>query len=512
MAVRGYPCHRVARQGVQYRYDESWLGRRRIDLLTAAAGVIGLVAIGLVSVQEPRVIAVATGAVVMLVAALASPRWFTLAILPLLLLIPPTIRLPYAGLPDFTPLRAGILLALGAWILWLGAQPREERLPRLPARFTAAAVAFTLYVIAIAADGGASTLSRGVNYSIEALAPVVLLWLSIGSRRDLLLFIDWLLVIGSVAAVIALKEQVTQTYTIAEKLPFFFHAPARDGGMRVQGIFPHPLVLGTALALLLPIAVTRAFVAAGRRRLLAGGAVVLFSAALFFTSSRGPWLAAVVALLVLAALLRGGPRLAIMAALISVITAVAFSPAEGKVPALIRGLVDPTSGQAAGAFTIDYRKALWTASRDYAETHPFGAGPGQAGELSFMTIVGGNTTNLALSIDNAYAKYAIEIGPIGLGLFLLMVAAALRAAWRARRARDQQLSAVATAIFAGQIGMLVASFTVATFSWAQLSLLFWLLTGAGLVIDSLAAKDEQEKAPQLTWVAEAPESRWDAVR
>jgi hypothetical protein len=61
----------VARQGGQFRYDESWLGRRRIDLLTAAAGLIGLVAVGLVSVQEPRVIAVATGAVVMLVAALA---------------------------------------------------------------------------------------------------------------------------------------------------------------------------------------------------------------------------------------------------------------------------------------------------------------------------------------------------------------------------------------------------------------------------------------------------------
>ena len=246
--------------------------------------------------------------------------------------------------------------------------------------------------ISVLAD--VSTLSRGISYSVEALVPVWLVWLSVRTRRDLLLFIDWSIVIGCLAALVALREEVTQSYAIAEKEFFFFHAPDRGGGIRIQGVFPHPLVFGAALAMLLPLAVGRAFSAAGTGGPAGGGAAVLFCVALFFTSSRGPWMAALIGLVLLAALMRGGARLGIAAALLCGIAAIAFSPSEGRIATLVRGVVDPNSAQAAGAFTVDYRRALWNHSVDYATTHPFGTGPGRSSELSFTSVVGGNATNL----------------------------------------------------------------------------------------------------------------------
>ena len=73
---------------------------------------------------------------------------------------------------------------------------------------------------------------------------------------------------------------------------------------------------------------------------------------------------------------------------------------------------------------------------------------------------------------------------------MLLLGTVVLATWRARDVPDPQLRAAAGAVLAAEVAMLVTSFTVATFSWAQLSALFWLIVGAGLVINRVGGTEE----------------------
>lgn len=461
---------------------------RRVQLVVNAVWVsfaaLGILAVAALS-QNPKLALGGVAGGLAVAAALASPRLVTLLVLPAALLVPASVRLPGVGIPDITPLRLATAFALGIWLLRLVASDFRGY-QRLPRAFAPVAGAFILYVLALSFDHGGATLNRGLGYSIEALVPLWLVWLSVNSKEDLLLLVDWLLILMAGVALLALREKLTRTFLIPAHEPFFFHAPDRSGGIRAQAIFPHPIVLGCALMLMLPVGVARLLTGdKTRRRPIALVSVPLMAAALFATESRGPWGAALVAVIVLAALMRGETRILIVAGLAALLVGVAFSPIGGKAATLVRGVIDPTSGQDAGVYTVQYRQQLWNSTLSYAGAHPLGTGPGLASGIGLWSVVGGNQTDLSLSIDNAYAKYLLEIGIVGFALFLALIAVVLRETWLARRTADSELAALASALVAAQVGMLIASATVATFTWAQLGALFWLLCGAGFAIGRL---------------------------
>jgi O-Antigen ligase len=441
---------------------------------------------GIVVAVGPR-LGLAIGIAPWLVAfAVSRPRLISLVAVPVFLLLPPTIRVPLSVVPELTPLRILIFLAVVGWAL----RERTENTSSLPAAYVILGTVFVLYVVGDAVPHGTSSLNRGLDYSLEGLLTAWAASRAIRDKRDLLNLVDLLIGVITVAAALGLLEVVTNHYLIAAQEPFFFHAPARDGSLRAQGIFPHPLVYGAALAVMLPVAIVRGLTTTGRRRLLAGVACCFIALGILAGSERGPWAGALVAVVILMLFLHGKRRLAIVGVVTLAAVALALSPEGGKVGTLVSGVFNPRgSGETAG-YTVEYREKLLAASTAFAESHPFGTGPGLAHELDFLAIVGGNRTNLAESIDNAYAKYAVEIGPVGLALFLLWLGSVLLAAWRARRHPDDELASLATAILAGEVAMLVTSTTVATFSWAQLAAIFWILVGITMAIGSLRYQSE----------------------
>jgi O-Antigen ligase len=451
----------------------------QLVLGVASAVLVG----GLASVLGPNGASGLSVFVVLAAFAFRSPKWFTLTCLPLFLLIPPTIRLSLHGLPDATPLRLVIFLALLGWLLKLSGRSNGEG-RSLPVPFLWTAGLFVLYVLAISLGDGVTSISRGVSYSIEAMVTVWAVWLSIRSRRDLFYLIDWLIAIATIAALLGVYEAAVDHVLIPEQLPFFFHAPLRGGHVRVQSVFPHPIVLGAVLAMLLPVAMARLLTVRAGRRPAYVGVIFLFAFALIETGSRGPWIGAIAGTFVLIALVRGSQRLALISGLAISLIILAFSPFGSEVGHLARGVVQPDAGQEAGANTVQYRKDLWHATSVYAVQHPFGAGPGRSEELSLWTAVGGNSTNLARSIDNAYAKYALELGLVGLALFLLLLCAVVTYSWVCHHIPQPDLSITGSGLIAAQVVMLTVSATVATFTWAQLGGLFWVLVGAAFGLRS----------------------------
>jgi O-Antigen ligase len=460
----------------------STLYDKRVEA-TVIAGTLALaIAMGAgLAYEQPKYVLAGFAAVLLSIAALTSPRNLTLYALPALILVPPTVRIPIVG-SGLTPLRIVVAFGVAGWAV------SGRRTLRMPTAYRLAGLVFSVYVMLLASSYGLTSISRGVAYSIESLAIAWLAWKAIGSIRDLSTLLDVLICVMCVAALLAVYETAVDRLLLPVDEPYFFHAPLRGGSIRAQGIFPHPLVLGTALAVMLPVAITRSLNAIGWRRLLAASAALLYALTLVLISGRGPWIGAAVAVLALAALTRGSKRITVIAGVLVCIVGVAASPLEGNVASLATSVVSNEISQE-GVNSVRYRKALLAASISYAQTHPFGTGPSrdETAHLTGGTLEAG--THLTNSIDNNYAKYAVELGPIGLLLFLFVIVNIVLCAWRGHRVKDGELALTASGILAGEIAMLITSATVATFTWQQLAALFWLLVGASMTIQALAQSD-----------------------
>lgn len=96
--------------------------------------------------------------------------------------------------------------------------------------------------------------------------------------------------------------------------------------MRVQGVFPHPLVLGTAVALILPVAYVRWRGTTGALRRLHLASILLMLAASYYTYSRGPLLALAAGFVMLALLGRAQWRAKVLSAIVVVVIFGAFVP------------------------------------------------------------------------------------------------------------------------------------------------------------------------------------------
>ncbi len=409
--------------------------------------------------------------------ALTTPRYVSLLVLPALVLMPPTIRHTVAG-NELTPLKVIVALGVAGWLV------NAPRALRMPTGFRVSALVFSAYVMLLASSHGRSSLGHGIIYSIESLAIAWLAWRGISDKRDLLKLIDMLIGVMVIAALLAIYETIVGHFLLPAVGSTFFHAPLREGHIRAQGVFPHPLALGTALAVMLPVAITRGLGTTGLRRFLCAGAALLYALTLILISGRGPWIGAATAVVALAILTHGNKRLTIITGLLLCVVAVAISPLGGKVTSLLNSVVSNENGKET-VYSVRYRKALLSASITYAEAHPFGTGPGLE-ETAHLTGTLEAGTRLNNSIDNNYAKYAVELGPVGLLLFLVLMVTVVISAWSGHNVKDAELALLASGILAGEIAMLVTSATVATFTWQQLATLFWLLVGASMMIEALA--------------------------
>jgi hypothetical protein len=465
------------------------LRNRRLEATLSGATLVLAATLGAVSAHgDAKLLLGGLAAVALSLTAITAPRYLSMLVLPALVLVPPTVRIPSLG-AGLTPLRLVVAIAVAGWFV------NGPRTLRMPLGYRICGVVFSTYVLLLASSHSFTSFTRGVTYSVESLAIAWLAWRAIRNRRDLIKLIDLLIVVMTVAALLAIYETITGHFLLPADEPLFFHAPLRDGHIRAQGVFPHPLVLGAALAIMLPVAIARGLSATGARRAFTVGAALLYALTLILISGRGPWIGAAVAVLALAAVTQSHTRRTILTALLVCAIGVAVSPLEGKIVTLATSVTSTETSQET-VKSVRYRETLFTASLSYVEAHPFGTGPAleEAAHLTGSLEAG---THLTSSLDNAYAKYGIELGAVGLFLFLLLMVSVLRTAWKGHSLADSDLALLASGVFAGEIAMLVVSATVATFSWQQLATLFWLLVGASMTLGAIARESPQKPTEAL---------------
>ncbi|MEO6579300.1 MAG: O-antigen ligase family protein, partial [Candidatus Limnocylindria bacterium] len=361
----------------------------------------------------------------------------------------------------------------------------------VPPHVTAAGFAFTLDAAAL------FFLPRFVGFSLPQLTRAVLTIVAI-------VFVAAVLAIGQ--AVLAPDILGLQPYR------------GRFGeGARLASIFGDPNVFGAFLVAAVPFALFMAtHLATARMRRLAGGLAFVLLLALWLSYSRGAWIAVVLGVGVVLAVV--DRRALLLGALVAVLTfgAAAILPRNVLVARNDQSVVEPpplidSTIDRVGAIGLggDLRTLFMLNAIPIMRDHPvFGVGLGRYGGAVAMNLgtpvyerYGTDRlfwSPLQRTVDNFWLHLLVEMGLLGFVAFLAAaVIPGLRILSSARHATGwRRIMLGGTA--AAAAGMAVSSLTTMLLEANSIGFLFWFLLGVGSLVAIASSTPEGPASAQST--------------
>ncbi len=305
------------------------------------------------------------------------------------------------------------------------------------------------------------------------LVPLILWRCPFDSReRDLLVTV--LMSTGAVCAAVGLAQQLVGPDALhAWGYPYNETIRFSGGFMRSFSTFPQPFAFGLFLSMVLLVGLPVALGDVRRPRncfFLAVSPLI----ALGMASSvvRGAILGTAVGLLVL--LVRRHHGLVHLAA-----------------PAAALVLVLPTAvlGAFLSSSSLDERTTGWGGIGTIVLSAPLGNGLGTTGAAAEKSLSSGAGTADVLMMDgeryqpdSQYVKVLLELGPVGLWLFLVLLLAALAAAFDTARSSAGADRALAEGVAASVAGAVAASLVATYLEIFPLDFFFWLFLGVLLCL------------------------------
>jgi O-antigen ligase len=414
-------------------------------------------------------------------------RWSSMiALLVVVVLVVPIKRYELPGtLPfDLELYRLLVAAVLACWASSLLID-RRVRLLRTPFDKPLLLIVFAVFASELANPGRVRSLDEYVAKSLTFLLSFVLLYLFTAtimrSRRDIELILKVLVSCGAGVAAFGLVERrggYNVFYHLEGVLPFLDFQGAgsivRNGRFRVIGSGQHPIAFGAALAILVPLSFSLVRTA-GKRWWVASALLTL---GVLATGSR----TAIVMLVAVGAVFlwlkpvatwRFAPVLlpaivvvhfAVPGALVSLKEA--FFPAGGLV-AEQTNLEPGSDPQLAGG-----RIRLLGPSLDEWTQKPV-VGQGWGTRVSGFD----TTFRNAPILDNQWLGTLLEIGIVGAAAFFWLMARAVRRLAHASREASERDSWLFAGFAAAIAGFGVGMLTYDTFSFIQVTFLFWIILG-----------------------------------
>jgi hypothetical protein len=417
-----------------------------------------------------------------------------------------TYKLPVALPFNLELYRLVIIVLLVGWMLVALRGMAELRAGGLgpPLLLFGAAAAAGLLVNhkSITADALETQSVKSLSYLLSFLIAFVLVYSTIRTLRDVDIVLTAVVGGALVVAVAALVEQRTK-YNVFNHLqaflPFLDQAKAavtkvRFGRLRVQASAQHPIALGAALVMCVPLAIYLSRRAAGAavRRLWLAASLVLCAAALA-TQSRTV-LTMIVAMTVVGLWLR---KIAVLRwwPLIPVLLIAVHFAAPRTLSGLYHALAPKggivaeqqlRSGVQGSGRLADIRPGLrlW-------ETKPiFGQGPGTApvrGAVQAQQAQGGTQ----IIFDDQYLRELVEGGIVGLiALVWIVWGAFIKIGIASKRATGPP-SDLLVATCAACAGYAMGMLTFDSLSFVQVTLLFFVIAAIGLRTAALVSEPEE---------------------
>lgn len=405
-------------------------------------------------------------------------RAAVLVALPLSLALPPSLASFDSHLPDMTPTRALVVCCMAAAI----ARGRLRTPPRLLLALGAAYAAVVL--IALAGDPSIVTVRIALSLTIGAFAPALLVLAVARGRRELWILAGSLAATAAVAAVVAVAEWHFDRHWIPLYPGVIFDALERGDHLRARATFPHPIVLGTFVAMTLPLALSLFLATRGIRRVAVGAAGIVMVAGLAVALSRAPWLGALVGLAVFAGLSGLWRRWKPIAAVAGVLAVLVASPLGAPVRDAAVGLVRPETSQE--RFVVQVRVDLAKRIGGDGIRRPVSSSLDPADRPAFPAVIQGRQIDLGQAIDNTYVREVAQTGLLGLLALVALLVAMLVETIKGALRQEGSTRYLASGLAAAQLVVLLVALTVGTISFSQLGTAFWLAAGAGIAMRHLS--------------------------
>ena len=437
-------------------------GARVLALLGANVLIVAAYAVGLI-------LALAVVALLAMAAAwvVARPQR---GVLVLAALVPYNGLLLIVSLPKQAAgwKEALVLLVLIASLL----APRAE--PRRPLPGWAPAIGGLLglgLASGVAVGGLQAVVGLKVAFFYVALVVAMFRCPLTASDRDRLVTV--LIVNGVVTAMVGIAQQVVGAGTLAS-LGYEYNTTIRTTGgfLRSFSTFNQPFGFGFFLALVMIVAIPH--VLAEPRRLRSRvflACLPLLVVALGFTFVRGAWVSLAVGVTYL-----GLTRYRVLL-LVLPIAAVAllFLPSD-------------VASSAFSARSSEQRVEGWSENLAQIVSHPAGVGVGASGAASEKVAVLSGETGY-YQPDNHYFKMLYELGPLGLWLFVLLLAACFFSGRRIERHAAGTNRAMAGGVTAMVLASAAACLVATYFEIFPMDVYFWMLVGVVSTMDAQSAPE-----------------------
>lgn len=441
----------------------------------------------------------------LLVAAVAVRRpnlpWSrVLLVLLLVILFVPIRRYRIPGeLPfQLEPYRVLVGLIVLGWVASLLVDPRV-RLRRsgfeLPLGLIVAAT-----IASIAVNPGRladlqPTVLKALTFFLSFVVVFYLVVSVVDSRRALDLLVKTLVAGGAVVAVLAVVEAragFTPFTRLDQILPFLTPDPSfggaigRGGATRAYGPAEHPIALGAALVMLVPLAIYVVRTASKRWWLAAAALVV---GVLSTVSRTGVVMLLVVGLVFFWLRRREVTRLWPALLPVLVITHFAVPGTLGSLKQAFLpqdGLVAEQRGSAGSCSSSGRVADLAPTLAEVGEKPFLGYGFG-------TRITTGPDFNACI-LDNQWLGTLVEVGVFGALAWLLLFLAVLRRLGKAAKSDDSPLGWLLVAVTAGIAAYAVGMFTFDALGFIQVTFLLFVLLGLGAAAARLRLEDAPARA------------------
>ena len=199
-----------------------------------------------------------------------------------------------------------------------------------------------------------------------------------------------------------------------------------DIGGRVTSLFDNPNILSVYLLLYFPFSLWASFLPEnkGRMRLFYATTAVFCAACILLTWSRGAWLGIVFEVLVFLFLYSKKTRYTLRFAPLFLLT-VPFLPSNFKARLFSIGDL--------GESSIRYRLQTWQGAWRMLGAHPVGIGIGERAWRAIYPHYAVSGTKTVMHAHNIFLQVAVELGVVGIVLFLLLIGMALKKAFKQKK-------------------------------------------------------------------------------
>ncbi|MDI9917074.1 O-antigen ligase family protein [Rhodococcus sp. IEGM 1379] len=392
--------------------------------------------------------------------------------------------------------------------------PNRQRAVRPSMPWWPAAVAWVLMgsVSALILSGLGGLVSIKITY-FYALIPVVL-WRAPFTRTDRDHLVTILMGMGIFTAAIGLLQQIVGPAYLVE-LGYSYTEQIRITGSLLRSFStftgPFAFALFVSMSLIIGISVSLADPKRLRNTIFLAATPIMI-AGMGVSIVRASYIALAVGLFYLA-IYRYRSLLVLFAGIAAAVpVALLLAPASVVKPLF-------------SSYSLSERGSGWSSTISSLFVHPLGQGLGATGSaaakaaetahpmLNTMTIKAATTLGLIpYQPDNYYIKVLVELGPVGMWIFALLLISAALTALRSSRVLPGQDGAFALGVSASIIAAACASVFATYFEIFPLDLYFWLLIGTvGCALSqhhSARATAEVQESRSAPWPSAQAEAEY----